>query len=117
VPCGRSPAGRPGSSRIAPNGTATPVADLAAFEEKRELVAVLPDEPVPVALYIAQIDGATFFAIEGFVPPQGGSVHRCNVATGSCTTVIADVPILTSITFRSSGSLWGAINAVIPGGG
>jgi hypothetical protein len=66
-------------------------------------------------LYVAQIDDATFFAVEGFVAPQGGSVHRCNVATGSCTTVVAGVSILTSITFRNDGSLWGAINALIPG--
>jgi hypothetical protein len=66
-------------------------------------------------LYVAQIDDATFFALEGLVPPQGGSVRRCAPATGSCAVVVAGVPMLTSITFRTDGTLWGVINALIPG--
>ena len=64
-------------------------------------------------LYVAQLDDASWRALEeggGF----GGSVHACDVATGSCQTVVSHVPILTSIAFRGS-TLWGAIWALVPG--
>jgi hypothetical protein len=64
-------------------------------------------------LYVAQLDDASWRAVEegGGV---GGSVHACDVATGSCQTVVSHVPILTSIAFRGS-TLWGAIWALVPG--
>jgi hypothetical protein len=65
-------------------------------------------------LYAAQIDDASWLAVEtGQV--TGGSVHACDVKTGDCDEVVSGQPILTAITIRSDGSLWGAINALIPG--
>jgi hypothetical protein len=56
-------------------------------------------------LYVAQLDDASWRAVEegGGV---GGSVHACDIASGSCQTVVSHVPILTSIAFRGS-TLWG----------
>jgi glucose/arabinose dehydrogenase len=64
-------------------------------------------------LYVAQLDDASWRALEegGSV---GGSVHACDVAAGSCQTVVSHVPILTSIAFRGS-TLWGAVWALVPG--
>jgi hypothetical protein len=67
-------------------------------------------------LYIAQLDDASFFALEfgGGTASVGGSVHACNVTTGACEEVASGIPILTSIAFRD-GDLWGAILALVPG--
>jgi hypothetical protein len=64
-------------------------------------------------LYVAQLDDASWLAVEGG-GGVGGSVHACDLATGSCQTVLSHVPILTSIAFRGS-QLWGAIWALVPG--
>jgi hypothetical protein len=67
-------------------------------------------------LYVAQIDDASWAAVELPVPGAlGGSVHACNLTTKACTTVVSGVPMLTAITFRTDGSLWGVVNALIPG--
>lgn len=72
-------------------------------------------------LYVAQIEDTSWFAVELVVfegvplTLVGGSVHRCDVNTGACSAVVTGKPILTSITFRRDGSLWGAINALYPG--
>lgn len=67
-------------------------------------------------LYVAQIDDASFFALEfgDGSAAVGGSVHACSVATGACSEVVSGVPILTSIAFRD-GDLWGAVFALVPG--
>ena len=64
-------------------------------------------------LYVAQLEDTGWPALEagGGV---GGSVHACNVTTGSCETVVSGIPILTSIAFRGS-TLWAAIWALVPG--
>jgi hypothetical protein len=64
-------------------------------------------------LYVAQLEDAGVGALEGG-GGVGGSVHACDVATGSCETVVSGIPILTSIAFRGS-VLWGAIWALVPG--
>jgi sugar lactone lactonase YvrE len=64
-------------------------------------------------LYVAQLDDASWRAVEGG-GGVGGSVHACDLVTGSCQTVVSHVPILTSIAFRGS-TLWGAIWALVPG--
>jgi hypothetical protein len=69
-------------------------------------------------LYVAQIDDQSWFAmelaLEGAPIPLGGSVRACDVGTGACAPVVTGQPILTSITFRRDGSLWGAVNALLP---
>jgi hypothetical protein len=64
-------------------------------------------------LYVAQIEDLGVGALEGG-GGVGGSVHACNVKTGSCQTVVSGIPILTAITFRGS-TLWGSILALVPG--
>jgi hypothetical protein len=64
-------------------------------------------------LYVAQIEDEGVGALEGG-GGVGGSVHACNVKTGSCQTVVSGIPILTSIAFRGS-TLWGSILALVPG--
>ena len=72
-------------------------------------VAIGPDGK----LYVAQLEDASWLALEGG-GGVGGSVHACDLATGSCQTVVSHVPILTSIAFRGS-TLWGVIWALVPG--
>jgi len=64
-------------------------------------------------LYVAQLDDAGWPTIEGG-GGVGGSVHACDVATGTCQTVASGIPMLTSIAFRG-GTLWGAVGALVPG--
>ncbi len=65
-------------------------------------------------LYVAQIDDASWLAME-FGQGVGGSVHACNLTTKACETIVSGVPMLTAITFRKDGSLWGTVNSLIPG--
>src|SRR5207247_2181079 len=50
-------------------------------------------------LYVAQLEDNGVGALEGG-GGVGGSVHACDVTTGSCTTVVSAIPILTAIAFR-----------------
>jgi hypothetical protein len=65
-------------------------------------------------LYVAQVDDASWLAME-FGQGVGGSVHACDLATGDCDEIVSGVPMLTAITFRQDGSLWGTVNSLIPG--
>jgi hypothetical protein len=65
-------------------------------------------------LYVAQIDDASWLAME-FGQGVGGSVHACDLATGDCDEIVSGIPMLTAITFRQDGSLWGTVNSLIPG--
>jgi hypothetical protein len=64
-------------------------------------------------LYVAQLEDAGAGALEGG-GGVGGSVHACDVSTGSCQTVVSGIPLLTAIAFRGS-TLWGVIWALVPG--
>lgn len=63
-------------------------------------------------LYVAQLDDAGVGAFEEGAG-VGGSVHACNVETGSCEEIVSGIPILTAIAFHR-GELWGAILALTP---
>jgi hypothetical protein len=65
-------------------------------------------------LYVAQVDDASWLAMEEGVG-VGGSVHACNLTTKVCEEIVSGVPMLTAITFRQDGSLWGTVNSLIPG--
>ncbi len=65
-------------------------------------------------LYVAQIDDASWLAME-FGVGVGGSVHACDLDTGVCEEVASEIPMLTAITFRQDGSLWGTVYSLIPG--
>lgn len=65
-------------------------------------------------LYAAQIDDRSFLAVETR-QVTGGSVWACDPEAGTCEEVVSDQPILTAIALRPSGSIWGAVNALVPG--
>lgn len=66
-------------------------------------------------LYVAELDEASWLALEGFGAPLGGSISACDVPAGTCQEVAAGIPILTAITFGKDGVLWATRNALIPG--
>lgn len=65
-------------------------------------------------LYIAQVDDASWLAME-FEQGVGGSVHACDLQTQVCEEIVSGVPMLTAITFRQDGSLWGTVWSLVPG--
>lgn len=67
-------------------------------------------------LYVAQLDDASFFALEigEGAGALGGSVRACNLATKACHKVVGGVPMLTAIAFRG-GHLWGSVWSLVPG--
>lgn len=64
-------------------------------------------------LNVAQIDDASWLAME-IGAGVGGSVRACNLQTKACSTLVDEVPILTTITYRGN-ALWGSTQALIPG--
>ena len=66
-------------------------------------------------LYVAELDEASWAAVEIFQSPTGGTVNACDVATLACDEVATEIPILTAITFGADGSLWATQNSLIPG--
>jgi hypothetical protein len=67
-------------------------------------------------LYVAELDEASWAAVEITQSPTGGTINACRVRSGSCREVETDIPVLTSITFGKRGSLWATRNALTPGG-
>jgi hypothetical protein len=65
-------------------------------------------------LYVEQIDDQSFLAVE-LEQPTTGSVWACDVTSHECEKVAGGKPIMTAIAFRQNGSMWGTINALIPG--
>lgn len=104
-------------------GIVKPVADLARFERLyNPHPAVVDSNPFDVQdlgggiALVADAGGNTLELLGFGIPIElaGGSIHACTLA-GACETIRTGVPILTSITFRGDGSLWGAMNALFPG--
>lgn len=94
VRCGKSP-----RCQVALDGF-TSVIDLAFGPDGR--------------LYVAQIDDESWLAMEAGTG-VGGSVQACNLTTKVCEKVVSGVPMLTAITFREDGSLWGTTSSLVPG--
>jgi hypothetical protein len=67
-------------------------------------------------LYVAELDEASWAAVEITQTPTGGTINACRVRSGTCREVETDIPVLTSITFAKHGSLWATRNALTPGG-
>ena len=67
-------------------------------------------------LYVAELDEASWAAVEIFGAPTGGTINACDVQTLACTEVATGIPVLTAITFGKDGSLWATRNALTPGG-
>lgn len=66
-------------------------------------------------LYVAELDEASWAAVEIFQAPAGGTISACDVATQACSEAASGIPILTAITFGKDGALWATRNALIPG--
>jgi hypothetical protein len=68
-------------------------------------------------LYVAELDEASWAAVEIFGTPSGGSINACDIAAAvpSCNQIVTGIPELTAITFGKDGSLWATQNAVVPG--
>lgn len=67
-------------------------------------------------LYVAELDEASWAAVEIFEQVTGGTINRCDVTTLDCEVVADGIPMLTAITFGKDGSLWATRNALVPGG-
>ena len=67
-------------------------------------------------LYIAEMDEATWAAVEIFQAPTGGTIRACDVDSLTCDTVATGIPVLTAISFGKNGSLWATRNSLTPGG-
>jgi len=67
-------------------------------------------------LYVAELDEASWAAVEITQTPTGGTINACRIRSGTCREVETDIPVLTSITFGKHGSLWATRNALTPGG-
>jgi hypothetical protein len=66
-------------------------------------------------LYVAELDEASWAAIEVFGIVTGGTINACDLATGTCTEVATGIPMLTAISFDADGNLWATQNSLIPG--
>lgn len=66
-------------------------------------------------LHVAELDEASWAAVEIFQAPTGGTISACDVATQACSEAASGIPILTAITFGKDGALWATRNALIPG--
>jgi hypothetical protein len=64
-------------------------------------------------LYVVELDEASWLAVET-MQATAGSINACNAATLVCTKV-ASLPIVTSATVGSDGSIFAVKNALIPG--
>jgi hypothetical protein len=64
-------------------------------------------------LLVAELDEASWAAVEIFMAPTGGTVNSCDVATKTCAVVASGIPILTAI--AGDGALWATEYALIPG--
>lgn len=66
-------------------------------------------------LYVVELDEASWLAVSGggFAPAAGGTVNRCNVGTGSCTTVATGLSLPTAVTVDKAGTVWVAEHAPV----
>lgn len=67
------------------------------------------------ALYVAELDEASWVAVEILQAPTGGTINRCDLDTLTCTERAGGLDILTAVTFDKHGTLWATVNALIPG--
>lgn len=65
-------------------------------------------------LLVAELDEASWVAIEIFETITGGTVNACDLVTASCTEVATGIPMLTAITVGDEGTVWATENALIP---
>ncbi len=66
-------------------------------------------------LYVAELDEASWAAVEFGLPGAGGTISACNVNTGYCEVVADGIFMLTAMTLGKDGTIWATQNALIPG--
>jgi hypothetical protein len=67
-------------------------------------------------LYVVELDEASWAAVEfPFDGTLGGTVNACDLATWTCTEVAADLPMPMAATTDRRGTVYVAINALVPG--
>jgi hypothetical protein len=67
------------------------------------------------SLFVAELDEASWAAVEIFQQPTGGTINSCDVEDQECSEVASGIPVLTSITFGKDRTLWATRNALTPG--
>ncbi len=67
-------------------------------------------------LLVAEMDEASWAAVEIFGTPTGGTVNACDVHAGTCNEIVTGIPELTAITVgKDDDTLWVTRNALVPG--
>jgi hypothetical protein len=66
-------------------------------------------------LYVAELDEASWAAVEVFGAPTGGTINACSVKRGRCYKVARGIEELTAIAFDDDGDLWATRHALVPG--
>jgi hypothetical protein len=66
-------------------------------------------------LYVVELDEASWAAVEFPFPPLGGTVNACSASTGACSQVATGLPMPIAVAVDRRGSLYAAINALVPG--
>ncbi|HSR42205.1 MAG TPA: ScyD/ScyE family protein [Longimicrobiales bacterium] len=66
-------------------------------------------------LLVAELDEASWLAVEVLGIVGGGTVNRCDTGTLTCGELATGIPILTAITVGRDGVVWATRNALIPG--
>jgi hypothetical protein len=68
-------------------------------------------------LYVAELDEASWAAVEIFGTPAGGTINACDLSSGTCNEVASGILELTAISFGNDGSLWATRDSLTPGSG
>lgn len=66
-------------------------------------------------LYVAELDEASWAAVEIFGAPTGGTINACSVKWRRCYKVARGIEELTAIAFDDDGDLWATRHALEPG--
>jgi hypothetical protein len=66
-------------------------------------------------LYVAELDEASWAAVEIFGTPTGGTINACDLSSATCNEVANGISELTAISFGNDGSLWATRNSLVLG--
>jgi hypothetical protein len=66
-------------------------------------------------LYVAEMDEASWAAVEITGNPIGGSINACDVNSATCDEVANGIHELTAISLGKDGSLWATQHSLVPG--
>lgn len=65
-------------------------------------------------LYVVEMDEASWLAAELGIP-TGGTVDACDVTTGDCSVVAADLPLPSAVAVAATGRVYSTILSLVPG--